>query len=34
MVRGDYIDSGSREIAEGAKTRDHTSTVDLYVLVS
>lgn len=33
-VRGDYIDSGSREIAEGAKTRDHTSAVYLCVLIS
>lgn len=34
MVRGEYIDSGNREIAEGAKRRDHTSAVDLCVLVS
>lgn len=30
----DYIGSGSREFAEGAKIRDHTSSVDLSVLVS
>lgn len=34
MIRGDCIDSGSREIAEGAGTGDHTSAVDLCVLVS
>jgi len=34
MFRGDYIDSRSKEISEGAKTRDHTSTADLCILVS
>lgn len=34
MVRGDYIDNGSGEIAEGEKPRDHTSIIDPYVPIN